>query len=365
MVIRTAEPLEDAALRELAGQPMGGAISLSMTAEPSFFSSLPVHGHDARVVVAEQRGRLVAMGVIAKRRVYVNGVPAEIGFLGNLRIEPSSRNGLVLARGYERFGRMHSQELRLPFYLTSIMDGNQAALRTLTSGRAGLPLYSEIGPYHTFLTPARRLPETKRKNQEDTALGPEIGWRRILEFLNEWGSKRHFFPVLEENDFGGEGSLYQGLHLSDLFVVKRGGELLAIMGLWDQRPFRQICVAHYSPLMKFVRRWANALLPTSLIPKFPPPGRPIDLLYAAAVAVRESDPVIFRHLLEKVIHRAWARGATLVAVGLFPEDPLSKAFASIPHWTLRSHIFSVRWPGEGAAAPILDGRLKYLELGSL
>lgn len=364
-MIRTAEPHEDAALRELAGQPMGGAISLSMTAEPSLFASLPVHGHDPRVVVAEQGGRLVAMGVIAKRRVFVNGAPAEIGYLGGLRIEPSSRNGMVLARGYERFARMHSQGLRVPFYLTSIMDDNRAALGTLTSGRAGLPVYSEIGPYHTVLTPARRLPKAKRAGQGDTALGPEIGWARILRFLNEWGSRKQFFPVCEESDFGGGAGLYRGLHLSDFLAVKRGQELLGVLGLWDQRPFRQVCVARYSPSMDLVRRAADVLLPACLIPKFPAPGTPIDLLYAASVVVRDNDPEIFSRLFGEAIHQAWARGAALVAMGLFPEDPLAKVLSSQPRWTIRSRIFSVRWPGGDAAAPTLDGRLKYIELGSL
>ena len=86
---------------------------------------------------------------------YINGQPVRVGYLSDLRGHARYRNRLLLARGYKYLRQIHAAN-PVALYFTVILDGNQAALRTLVGERAGLPPYHDIGK---ILTPAVHLPD--------------------------------------------------------------------------------------------------------------------------------------------------------------------------------------------------------------
>src|SRR5437868_6568504 len=142
-----ATPADDADLRRvLAETPMPGAVTVSFRREPSYFGAAVVDGRFRQVVAARELedGRVVGFGSRAVGERYVNGRPEPIGYLSNLRLLPAHRNRGLVARGYAYFRKLHGDG-KARLYLTTIAEGNAAALTILTSGRAGLPRYHPAG----------------------------------------------------------------------------------------------------------------------------------------------------------------------------------------------------------------------------
>ncbi len=155
-----AAPADDAELRQiLAATPMPGRIAVSFRREPSWFAAAVVDGYFRQVVVCRDldTGRLIGFGCRSVRRLNVNGLPADVGYLSGLRVLPEYRNMGLVARGYAFFRRLH-QDCRTAFYLTTIAEGNDTANSVLTSRRAGLPAYHLAGRYHTIAVTLPRHP---------------------------------------------------------------------------------------------------------------------------------------------------------------------------------------------------------------
>ena len=153
-----ATPQDDLALREvLRATPMDGRISVCFQREPSFFSGSVVEGPFRQVIVCRdtQTSEIVGFGTRSIRDMHVNGSPEPVGYLGSLRLlEPHRSIGLV-ARGFRFLSELHGDQ-RTELYLTTIAEGNERAMATLTSGRAGLPRYNFAGRFHTFAIPIPR-----------------------------------------------------------------------------------------------------------------------------------------------------------------------------------------------------------------
>src|SRR5262245_43218115 len=90
-----ATEADDPGLRDvLARTPMGGKIQVAFRREPSYFAAAPTEGPFRQVVICREveTRRIIGFGLRAVRRVYVNGEPKDIGYLGSLRVLEEYRN---------------------------------------------------------------------------------------------------------------------------------------------------------------------------------------------------------------------------------------------------------------------------------
>src|SRR2546425_13215185 len=97
-----ATPAEDAELRQVLAEPMPAKITVSFRREPSWFGAAVVDGSFRQVVACRDldSDRIIGFGCRSLRRLYVNGVPADIGYLSSLRVLTEYRNVGLVARGY-------------------------------------------------------------------------------------------------------------------------------------------------------------------------------------------------------------------------------------------------------------------------
>jgi hypothetical protein len=354
--VRLATRADDAQIRAvLRRNVMPGAMALAFTHDPSFFDAIEVEGHDAQAIVGELDGQVVGAGLIARRRVYLNGAPAEIGYLSSLRADPVIRGTTALARGYRYFRALHNAH-PASFYLSTIMEENATARALLTSGRAVLPAYHEIGRYQTVAVPLLR----GRRGRPPAGLrlisGREVGAAAVAAFLNTVGSTRQCYPAYTAAEIDAPTGLLRGLALDDIAVALAGDTLVGVTAGWDQRPFRQHRVAAYSGQLRWLQPALGRLLP--------PSGEPVRCLLAALIAVRDDDPAVFRALLRHLRDRHADGTSQWLFVGLAAHDPLLPVAREPLHLTLHSRIYAVTWD-DADAVETLDGRVPYLELGSL
>jgi hypothetical protein len=363
-----ATPTDDADLRRiLTSTPMPGRIAVSLRREPNWFAAAVVDGYFRQVVACRNldTGRVVGFGSRSIRRLYVNGRLADVGYLSSLRLLPEYRNLGLIARGYGFFRRLH-EDGRAPFYLTTIAEGNNTAIKLLTSGRARLPAYHFAGRYHTIaLTLARRTFRHDNPAGVTLRAASADDLPAILEFLTTEGPRRQFFPHFELNDFlCAEGAL-RGLELEGIMVARRGDRLVGLLAEWDQHTYRQSLVDGYSGWVGRLRPFYNGWQRLRGLSGLPPPGQPLRCLTIAFPLVVDNDLELFAALIGELCRRHAGGSWSHLLVGLHETDPLrsvAQRFAAKSYTTL---LYLVGWQDSDAARAALDQRPVYLELGSL
>jgi hypothetical protein len=362
-----ATPDDDADLRRvLAATPMEGQIAVSFCREPNWFAGAVVDGRLRQVIACRdlKTERIVGFGCRSIREVYLNGRPAEVGYLSSLRLLPEHRNIGLVARGYALLRELH-RDGRVPFYLTTIAAGNDAALKVLTSGRAGLPAYHRAGDYHTIAIAIPRRYRAGRGAGIDIRPAGAEDLPAVLEFLAAMGPRRQFFPRLESKDFLSPEGALRGLSLGGLLLAERGGQLVGTLAGWDQHGYRQSVVHAYHGWLRRLRPLYNAWAWLRGRPGLPKPRDAFRYLMGALPVVAEDDEGVFAALLGALRDRAAGGPCTYLLVGLHEADPLLRVARRYQTTSYVTYLFLACWPDGEEARAAVDGRSPYLEAGSL
>jgi len=294
-----ARESDDADLRRLLREtPMPGPISVSLEREPSYFGAAHAEGGRHYTVCARDpdTGGVFAMGSRTVRELYVNGAPRRVGYLSQLRIAPRYRHlgRSLLRRGFALLAETRADD-EAPFDLTTIVGGNDAARRLLESGLRGLPRYRSVGDILTVLLPAASRTR-----------------------LSVASSHRAQFAPVEP-------------HASMV---------------WDQRPFKQIVVRSYAPVLRRCR-WLLGL---------PPVGTSLPVAYWMAAGRDAVD-------IGKARHLARAMNCRWLAFGLSARHPLAAKLRRKPGVQVyESALYVVHEPRVDVD---LDERLTALEVAYL
>lgn len=352
---------DDAALRALlAHNPMQGDIAVTFRREPSYFHAAAIQGRVAEVYkgVDRRSGELAGLGGRFSLPAYVNGVCTEIGYLADLRVAPAYRHGFGLCRAYD-FLRQRHRDHPLPLYTSMILQDNQAALRVLAAGRAGLPPYQSQGRVHTPMLllglpkPALQLPGvTVRRARADEA-------DAVLAWINREHARRQFAPHYAADDW--HNGRLRGLSINDFWLAERDGVLVGALGIWDQHAFRQIHVESYRRHWRWLKPLYNALCRCTPLQPLPPAGAALRHLYVALLAVADDDVAVFRVLLRHA-YRACRGCGHYLTCALHERDPLLPVLHEYYRINAGGQLFTVAF--DPCPYP-LDGRIPYVEAAAL
>lgn len=364
-----ATPEHDAELRGiLAATPTPGRVRVSFRREPSFFDAAVVDGRFRQIVTCRDRptNRIAGFGSRSVATRYVNGHPTPIGYLSNLRGLPEYRNRGLLARGYAYFRQLHGDG-RTKLYLTTIAEGNDAALAILTSGRAGLPSYHFAGMFHTVAIPLNRrfCRHAVSGSAVSVRQAEPDDLKHVVAFLNAAGPARQFFPRYETADFLNAAGIFRNLTPSNLLLAFRGGRLVGTLAGWDQSSFRQTVVEGYGVSLRWTLQFVNTWARLCGRNPMPRPGEQLRYLSAALPVVLDDDLQVFDSLLCILRTRASPANHDFLLVGLHADDPLlpiARAYGSHSYLT---RLYLVCWDDGEELRRRLDARPPYLELGCL
>jgi hypothetical protein len=358
-----AQTEDDAQLRAcMSGVWMEGRMALSFRREPSYFAGCRVQGDDVQVIKCTDRtdGHIVGMGSRSIVRLHVNGAPARLGYLADLRALPEARQGTLLARGYRFLHALHRRE-PVPYYLSVIFDGNERALNNLVGARAGLPSYRSLGRICTpaiqfdFARAALPLEHTRFERAGEGSM-PDI-----VAFLSEQLPLKQFSPVVSEADFA-EGGRLHGLRAPDFFIATRHGRIAGCVAAWDQSNLRQTHIERYSTGLRWLRPWINMASALSPIKPLPPAGARVAHLYLCLAAVVDNHLPLFRGLLRHA-YNALRQGPWHYAIlGLHERDPLRAALDDYRCINAAGQLFVVHYPQDGDPAGRFDDRTPGFEV---
>ena len=367
-----AKPDDDEALcGVLAATPMPGRVAVSFRREPSFLQGAVVEGPFHQAVIARDRhtAQVVGFGCRSIRNRYVNGRPSPIGYLSSLRLLPEYRGSGIVANAYRYLRTLHDDG-RTPLYLTTIAEGNEAALSVLTCGRAGLPRYHFAGGYRTLAIPVGRV----KRHRPRAPAGMEVreatyeDLTQIVQFLSAAGPARQFFPQYAACDFFGSHGTFRDLTPQNLLLAFRHGRAVGTLACWNQCRFRQTVVEAYGGHLRWTRPLCNGWAGLRGLPKLPQPGHPFPHLAAALPVVQDDDVSVFTVLLESLLGRAaeqLAGSRAYLLVGLHEDDPLLPVARRYTWHSYRTRLYYVCWEDGETLRAELDDRPPYLELGCL
>lgn len=346
----------------LARIPMPGPIGVGSRYSTPFWDAFAGEGESPKGVVVLSEENLVGVGLITRRKLWVNGKVTEVGYLNSLCLAPEIRNGFAIARGFNLLRKIHQQELGLPIYITSIMRGNEMATKTLLGGRAGLPEYRLLSSYKTFA-----LPTWNKKcsfGEGKVLLGSDAGMDAVLYCLETFGKQNDFSPVIEAEGIWGSNGLHRGPCLDNFLVAYSAGEPVGVAAVWDQSAFKKLCVVGYSGFMKPVEKVSNMMAKVTGCGIVPRSGATISPAYLSCLAIKDNDASIFSRLLGASLAHARHMKKNWLIAGFFTGDPLIQALRRKFKFTFDSDIFTVHWDS-GASESINPDTGKYLDVGSL
>jgi GNAT superfamily N-acetyltransferase len=314
MTVRDARPDDNAALVALAAQcPMDGDLSLCIDRRPDFFALNRLAGDPWRVGVIDGEDGPVACIGVARRLAYVDGEPAALGYIGDLKVHPAHRRRDA-ARALVSWAVSTARDLagaQSPLVAT-VLGGNAAVDPLLPSGAWR---WTTIRSHSINLLWRRRLPETGLKVRP----AMEADVPDMVTLWHRLAAPRQLAPVHDT-------FLMRQSGLDYLLAHRRDGQLAGFAGLWDQHGIKQMRVTGYSPRLATARAAFNLAAPLFRAPRLPPPG--LALTYRTVAHPCATDPDTLRTLLLHACNQLHGRYSFLT-LGLETRDPLTRALAGM------------------------------------
>jgi hypothetical protein len=365
--IGLASRKNDAEIRALLRRiVIPGAIRVTFEREPRFFDSCALHGSLCQVVIGRDRnsGRIIGMGTRSVDQGFVNGEPAPVGYLSDLRLEPSYRGGTLIARGYKFFRELH-RDGAARLYTTAVFSGNRVALSTIARGRAGLPQYRDLGIIHC---PGINLQGSKPEIRAGCQIvrGSRLLLPEIVACLNRNHSRRQFAPVHRERDFL-EGGRWLHCRPEDFHVALRHGTVVGALASWDQSGFKQTRIAGYDRMRRWSIPLVNCIRRLTRAAPYPRPGEYVRALHVSFIAVdgHGDNLSIFRALLRHAYNHAVGQGYLYALVSMHERDPLLPGLEDYSLTAFDGRLFCVCYPDGEEAFLNLDQRVPYVEAAIL
>lgn len=351
----------DGLLRLLAvPQPASGAW-LAFERAPDYFRSAAVMHETLDVLVAEREGdnALVGMGSMGWRELWLNGRRERVRYAADLRVAEEcqgSRLVFYMNRGVrERLGDSG-------WYQSVILEGNARSQQTLEGGRAGLPHYRPDVGLETWTVTGRRRAAAPSGLQCRVATLADVP--AMNSFVATRAVEYQFLPAYDFAALATGNPYYRGLTLADFLLLTDANGLRGLVGIWDQKSFKQTRIIAYHPLLAMLRPLYNlwAHLSGGLV--LPPAGAALNYLVLHSPLTAPDDQVAFDALLDAAWEAVRARGAAAMVLTLSDPDPRRQSLARFRHRALRGRHYLVAF--SDAAMPVLDaGLIPYFECGRL
>ncbi len=347
--------------RLLAENPVGGRFGISLEREPNALASDFGLAEDQVFILARPLSGGPAIG-LCERVVwdaFVDGAARRLPYLGALRVASDYRHRIGIPRGGFRALRELAENADdLPFALTSLASDNLAALRLLTAGLPGMPIYRSIGEFSTFALRPRRnrtAPFVQAARANDLPA--------ISTFLRKNAASSQFAQNWTEEKL--EGLTTFGLRPEDFLIARDSGSIRGVLALWDQRAFRQTVIRRYPPMFGRLRPLLNAVAPLTGMPRLPPLGSPLNQATLSHLAADEADCEAVAALTAAGLDQAAQRGFDAALIGFATARRWSTALRRFNGIEYRTTLHLAYWPDASQKVEALGNAIPHPELGML
>lgn len=327
-ILRPAEPSDNAGIHEIfTSGSFSGGLNVQFLRGDEPLSSFAADGDRSHILVAEDSGRVIAVGGAIVRTEFLNGAPANCAYLTGLKVHHDYRGKLsFIPRAYGIIGDLVSD---CAVTYTTILDGNTGVIKMLEKRRKNMPEYRYVGHYTTFCF-GRGKPLIPVETDDMTGFG---------DVMERHFSRKSLCPCRPDCTGFGKKRFY--------CTRGSGGEINACCFIGDQTATKFYKMCSYGGIYKAVSH-----LPTALLgyPAFPKAGGIIKNGIVSYLYVKDNDPSLCRKFLLSAAHEA---GFPMLLWGGFENDPLCHAVGRMRAVRYGSRLYEVLW--NGSSAPQIQG----------
>ena len=145
-----------------------------------------------------------------------------------------------------------------------------------------------------------------------------------------------------------------GLEITDIWLLKDGDVIRACFALWDQRRIKQTVVRSYRYPLNQLRVLYNLFARLRHRVRLPAPGRPIDYIFIAFMAIDKIAYPLVDHILSEALYRVRERGVGVAMLGCSALNPMLQQLEKFPQERYSTYIYKVEWLGESSV--VLDDK---------
>jgi GNAT superfamily N-acetyltransferase len=273
--LRVAQQSDNAAILALVNQcPMRADVSLLIERDPDFFALSRARGSGV-TWVAQRDETILGCVTVSRRRVWIDGEVADAGFVGDLRIAPDHRNHGLAQRLLDAVATDEAALPPLP-YFGATAAGNAAVDAVIRRFGAGRPMAAVADMTSWQLLPL--WPPSIPRNIELGA-AEERDTAELIDLLDASGRERNLAPVFDSGGLQDLLARSPGLTLSDFLVARRGGRLVAALGIWDAERVKKTRVISMTPGLRALSAVSQVVSSALPLPALPRPGDALRFRY--------------------------------------------------------------------------------------
>ncbi len=320
--IRVATHDDNEALLHLESEsPQGTGIAILLDRSDYFYRSRMHDG--AKVLLAEEDGRIVGVMAYAIKEVLLDGAADRVAYFYDLRGEASYRRSMK--RGLFRLWRAAHDEIQAAgaaFLFGHVKADNYDSLNVVT--RMGAQPAASFDILSTTSLPGRRLdldPHLDALEEEVAKISQAVGQRTMkpTNFLSAYAR-------------GAELGYLKGIYRLE------AGESFAQVSAWD---LSKIYYGRVLRMPLWIRLLGGALNPLSTflpVPRIPVVGQQISYLQLFDPIVRGArGQALLAKLVQELRRAARADGTDIVTLFVYRDDPLARLPRAFPNTVLHYH----------------------------
>lgn len=281
--------------------------------------------------------RLVGYSMVCRKKLYVNSVPREIGYLANMYVLPEARKLGWLYKASEPLFREALEEAGLGYATT--MVGNKKT-ETMIGRRISkfpfIPFSKSIGIncVHNILITFNK----KNRSKFSIRRASEADIPEISRLLDEEYRNRLFGSVMTPDYLTETISRRPGFNISDYYLAEQEGRVVGTCSAWDVTAIRNLRVLDYRKQFKAIKLAYGLAAPIFGFPALPKPGQAFREVVINDFGVENRDPGILRALVTQVYQEYRSKGYNMVQIGSYEKDPIMAAISGFQSTPLYSHI---------------------------
>ena len=319
--VRSAQRGDDQKLVKLIAESMpANGVLLSFERFPSYFKATCTQYEQPWVMVMaadDQPDKILAMFNLGSRNCFINGMVKPLRYVGDLRIGKTTRGkGLMSLFMLYVKHTFPDQEI----YQTVILNDNVVARKVLHENRPGVPAHYVADQVETHtLTGFKVKKELNRNLHVSHMTRGDIS--AVNRFIRHMADYYNFLPAYDFKGLIAQDPYWTGLSVNDFYMVKRGGQIVGLFGLWNQKPFKQTRIADYGKFIAFVRPVYNYWAKLSHQLRLPQKGDTLNYMMLHSLLCNPYDTDLFENILRIAYQKACDRKCYALCFTLAENDP--------------------------------------------
>lgn len=302
---------------------MEGEFSMSIDRSPDFFRLLKKRG-EYKVFIAKKNEAIIGSVSLTYQKVLINGKKNIAGQIGDMKIHPEYRGGLLAFRLISKLSKFVNTNPPDLLYCHTI-NGNKL-VESLLNGRIGLPKFHFAG--HFMINLILSSPKKKYSNEYKVVRVEPDDINLINTFLKQYYSAYNFTPEKVNIDTKTiSGAVY------------KRDQLVGVICLADTSADKQNIITAIPPQIKFVLKLNKLCSLFFPLPKFPEVGDAIKMLYVKHIGIKDDNEKILELLIQFAKNIAFTNNFSFLTAVLHEQDGLSVYLRKQSKFQFKSNLY--------------------------